>query len=103
MILGVRGLRLQVPIETGPFLDLIDHDDRFAVSPEREGAMHRLTAGDNQCFLQLGAVQARTFKDNLPLYTMAGDYHVFGFSAVPAGTTGATGAGVAGPGGTWPQ
>jgi succinate dehydrogenase / fumarate reductase cytochrome b subunit len=33
-----------------------------------------------------GAVQARTYKDNLPLYTMAADYHVFGFTAVPAGT-----------------
>lgn len=33
-----------------------------------------------------GAVQTRAYKENLPLYTMAGDYHVFGFTAITAGT-----------------
>jgi succinate dehydrogenase / fumarate reductase cytochrome b subunit len=33
-----------------------------------------------------GYAQAASFKENLPLYTMAGDYHVLGFSAVKAGT-----------------
>ena len=33
-----------------------------------------------------GLVQSRTYKDNLPLYTMAGDYRVLGFSVVKGGT-----------------
>ncbi|MDE3084093.1 MAG: succinate dehydrogenase cytochrome b subunit, partial [Verrucomicrobiota bacterium] len=33
-----------------------------------------------------GWAQPATFKANLPLYTMAGDYHVLGFSVVKAGT-----------------
>jgi len=33
-----------------------------------------------------GLVQSRTYKDNLPPYTMAGDYRVLGFSVVKAGT-----------------
>jgi succinate dehydrogenase / fumarate reductase, cytochrome b subunit len=34
----------------------------------------------------LGVAQPATFKSNLPTYTMAGDYHVLGLTAVRAGT-----------------
>ena len=34
----------------------------------------------------LGAAQAATYKENLPRYTMAGDYHVLGLTAVREGT-----------------
>ncbi len=34
----------------------------------------------------LGAAQASTFKEALPLYTMSADYHVLGFTVVRAGT-----------------
>jgi succinate dehydrogenase / fumarate reductase cytochrome b subunit len=34
----------------------------------------------------VGAAQPRTFKANLPPYTMKGDYHVFGVPVVKAGT-----------------
>ncbi|HEY1793876.1 MAG TPA: succinate dehydrogenase cytochrome b subunit [Opitutaceae bacterium] len=34
----------------------------------------------------LGVAQPATFKANLPAYTMRGDYHVLGFTAVRAGT-----------------
>jgi succinate dehydrogenase / fumarate reductase cytochrome b subunit len=33
-----------------------------------------------------GSVQRENYKENLPLYTMAADYHVFGFTTVRAGT-----------------
>jgi len=33
-----------------------------------------------------GSVQTSTFKENLPPYTMAADYHVFGFTAIRGGT-----------------
>ncbi len=34
----------------------------------------------------LGVAQADSFKENLPYYTMQGDYHVMGFTVVRAGT-----------------
>ena len=34
----------------------------------------------------LGVAQPATFKANIPHYTMKGDYHVLGFTVVPAGT-----------------
>ena len=34
----------------------------------------------------LGAAQTATYKENLPPYTMTGDYHVLGFTAVRGGT-----------------
>jgi succinate dehydrogenase / fumarate reductase cytochrome b subunit len=34
----------------------------------------------------VGAAQASTFKEALPRYVMAGDYHIFGITVVPAGT-----------------
>jgi succinate dehydrogenase / fumarate reductase cytochrome b subunit len=33
-----------------------------------------------------GAAQPQSFKENIPRYTMKGDYHVLGFAAVRAGT-----------------
>jgi succinate dehydrogenase / fumarate reductase cytochrome b subunit len=35
----------------------------------------------------VGAAQPQSFKGNLPAYTMKGDYHVLGFTAVRAGTS----------------
>jgi succinate dehydrogenase / fumarate reductase cytochrome b subunit len=34
----------------------------------------------------LGVAQPSSFKANIPHYTMRGDYHILGFTAVPAGT-----------------
>jgi succinate dehydrogenase / fumarate reductase cytochrome b subunit len=34
----------------------------------------------------VGVAQPASFKGNIPHYTMKGDYHIFGFTAVPAGT-----------------
>ncbi len=34
----------------------------------------------------VGVAQPASFKENIPHYTMRGDYHILGFTAVPAGT-----------------
>ncbi len=34
----------------------------------------------------VGVAQPGSFKENIPHYTMRGDYHILGFTAVPAGT-----------------